>query len=280
MIKKILRFIAFLFVVMAVLILVSFALLPLPGTIPVLMYHFIDTPERAAQEKNVVSRQSFEKQVKFLHRFGYRVLSMQAYEDIRAGRRKSQGREVVLTFDDGNYTVAEQAIPVLKPYEMPVTLFLISAALEDGRNGSMKKETALELAQYPWITMESHSRTHPFLSSLSDDQLKAELSGSKQDLEELLHRPIDYIAYPSGDLDARVLTATQNAGYKLAFTTSAKKLKGLPETGFSITRVKISRTSDCLALYWIKVSGIYEWGRAAIRTLKNITEQDFLLSHK
>ena len=233
------------------------------------MYHFIDTPERAAVEKNVVSRAAFQKQVWFLHRFGYHVLSMEDYAATHSGKRKPQGREVVLTFDDGNYTVADQAIPILKPYEMPVTLFLVSGSLEDGRYGSMKKETILELAQYPWITMASHSRTHPLLSILTEEQIADELTGSKQDLETLLNRPVSYFAYPSGNLDARVLRMAQEAGYKLAFTTAAKQLKGLPETDFSITRVKISRTSDCLALFWFKVSGIYEWSRAALHRLKN-----------
>ncbi|MBP9865628.1 MAG: polysaccharide deacetylase family protein [Candidatus Omnitrophica bacterium] len=269
MTKKILRFVTPLFAAVAVLAAVSFAVLPLPGTIPVLMYHFIDTPERAAEEKNVVSRQSFERQVKFLHRFGYRVLSMEQYEDIRAGRRKPRGREVVLTFDDGNYTVADQAIPILKPYQMPVTLFLVSGSLEEGLYGSMKKETILELARYPWITMASHSRTHPLLSTLNEEQILQELAGSKQELEALLNRPVRYFAYPSGNLDARVLRLAESAGYRLAFTTAAKQLKGLPETDFSITRVKISRTSDYLPLFWIKVSGIYEWGRGLIKSLKN-----------
>jgi len=269
MIKKILRIFTVVFAAAAALVAVCFAVLPLPGTIPVLMYHFIDTPERAAQEKNVVSRESFERQVWFLSYFGYRVLSMQDYEDIRAGRRKAHGREVLLTFDDGNYTVPEQAIPVLKPYEMPVTLFLISEAVKDGRYGSIKEDTVLELAKYPWITMASHSRTHPILSELADEQIRDELEGSKKYFETLLNRPVDYFAYPSGNLDARVLRLAQSVGYKLAFTTSAKKLKGLPETDFSITRVKISRTSDSLPLFWIKVSGIYESARSAIRMLKN-----------
>lgn len=269
--KKILRWCLVFLAAVSLLAGLGFAVLPLPGHIPVLMYHFIDTPERAAQEKNVVSRQSFEKQVKFLHRFGYRVLSMEEYAEIRGGRRKPRGREVVLTFDDGNYTVADQAIPILKPYEMPVTLFLVSGSMQDGRYGSMKKETILELARrYPWITMASHSRTHPLLSTLTEAEITDELAGSKQDLETWLGRPIRYFAYPSGNLDARVVRLAQSAGYQLAFTTAAKQLRGLPETDFSVTRVKISRTSDCLALFWFKVSGIYEWGRAGIQRLKSL----------
>jgi len=269
MIKKIFRFFSILLITAAVLLSAGFIFLPLPGTVPVLMYHFIDTPERAAVEKNVVSRAAFERQVWFLHRFGYHVISMEDYEAVRAGQRKPRGREVVLTFDDGNYTVPEQAIPVLKRYEMPVTLFLVSESVKDGRYGSIKEDKVLELAQYPWITMASHSQTHPLLSELTEAQIQEELEGSKRDLEALLKRPVRYFAYPSGNLDERVVRLAQSAGYKLAFTTAAKQLKGLPETDFSITRVKISRTSDSLPLFWFKVSGIYEWGRSVLQSFKN-----------
>ena len=68
-----------------------FFLFPLPGTIPVLMYHFIDTPERSAVEKNVVSLESFKKQMDFLARFGYRVISLDDYYAIRKGEKKPLG---------------------------------------------------------------------------------------------------------------------------------------------------------------------------------------------
>ncbi len=266
--KKILRFLVFLFLGLAILIAVAVALLPLPGHIPVLMYHFIDTPERAALEKNVVSRASFEKQIRFLNRFGYRVITLETYEEIRAGRRKPLGREVLLTFDDGNYTFADQAFPILKTYRMPVTLFLVSGFIKDGIYGSMKKETLLDLARYPWITLASHSRTHPLLSALNETQIEEEMAGSKKDLETLFNRQVRYLAYPSGDLDERVLRIAEASGYHLAFTTAPKKLKGLPEGDFAITRVKISRTSDWLPLFWVKVSGIYEGGKTLRRSLK------------
>ncbi len=247
----------------------AFIFLPLPGQIPVLMYHFIDTPERAAKEKNVVSRKSFERQVGFLHRFGYHVISLEQYEAIRTGKQKPRGREVVLTFDDGNYSFAQQAFPILKKFEMPVSLFLISGALEEGLYGSMKKETILQLAQYPWITIGSHSRTHPLLSKLTEDQIRVELAGSKKDLETLLNRPIVYFAYPGGNLDDRVARLTEESGYHLAFTTSPKKLKTLDGSRlYGLTRVKVSHTSDWMPLFWIRVSGLTDMGKFLMERIK------------
>ena len=244
------------------------AVLPLPGDIPVLMYHAIDTPERAALEKNVVSRQSFERQMAFLAALRYRVLSMREYEEIIYGKRKPHGREILITFDDGDHSFASQAFPVLKKYRLPVTLFLISAHLENGVYGSMQTEMIRELLKNPWITVQSHSRTHPLLSQVDDAALENELAGAKKELEDLFQAPIRAIAYPSGDMDQRVADAARKYGYTVAFTTSAKKLRGISEGPWSLTRVKISRTSDFLPAFWIKISGVYENVRRLRRSIK------------
>ncbi len=246
----------------------AIAIFPLPGDIPVLMYHMIDTPERAALEKNVVSRQSFERQMGFLAAFKYHVLSMWEYEEIMSGRRQPRGRELLITFDDGNYTFDSNAFPILARHHLPVTLFLISGHLSGGIYGSMPTEVIKRLAEQPWITLASHSRSHPLLSQLTEDQMDSELAGSKSDLESFFNVPIRYLAYPSGDFDGRVMEAVQRAGYALAFTTSAKKLRGLSEGPLSHTRTKISRTADFLPVFWFKVSGLYERGKALLKNAK------------
>lgn len=236
----------------------AFVMLPLPGTIPVLMYHFIDTPERAAEEKNVVSRGSFAFQMKFLQFFGYRVLSLDEYYEIKSGKRQPRRREIVITFDDGNYTFETNAYPILRGYEFPVALFVVSESVKRGFHGSMNAQTLKTMLQTGWITVAGHSKTHPSLPSMADEQIEEELLGSKEDLEEMLGTPIRYVSYPNGDLDERVMARAEKAGYRLGFTTSYKKLKGLEEGPYSITRVKISRTSDNPLVFWSKLSGIYQ----------------------
>ena len=82
--KKIKKIAEFFFIVGAIAFILFWAL-PLPGDIPVLMYHFVGTELDAKMEKNYVSEKGFERQMAFLHRFGYRMISMQDYEAIRKG---------------------------------------------------------------------------------------------------------------------------------------------------------------------------------------------------
>ncbi len=235
-----------------------FYLFPLPGQIPVLMYHFVGSQKDAAEQKNFVSRDSFAWQMAFLKKFGYRPISLEEYYEIKTGRQRPQGREVLITFDDGNYTFGTEALPILRPYRFPVTVFLVSESVKGGLHGSMTEPVIREiLAKDDFVGIGSHSKTHPFLSRLSPEQLEDELLGSRKDLEMMFGRPIRFLAYPSGDLNHAVLTATERAGYDLAFTTSPKKLKGLEEGLFSLTRVKISRSSDLAPAFWFKLSGLY-----------------------
>lgn len=246
---------------MSVLVLLAsiiFFTFPLPGQIPVLMYHFIGSKEAAESYGNVVTENTLIKQMRFLKRFGYHPISIEDYDAIRTGTKKARGKEIVLTFDDGNTSVAEKAMPILNSFHYPVTLFLISENLKTGNYGSMKTADVLTLGKNPLVSLGAHSRSHPFLSQIQDDQVISEIQGSKSDLELMLSRPIRYFAYPYGDFDERSMAAAQNSGYSMAFTTSPKRLKKFVQNSYSIPRVKISENASNPFIFWIKISGIYE----------------------
>ncbi len=265
--KNILKTIAGVLVVLTLAAGAAFFYFPAPGQIPVLMYHFIGDKDTAALEKNHVSSESFRRQMEFLKRFGYRVISIEDYYAIKTGARKPKGREVLITFDDGNYTFASEAMPVLIEYHFPATLFLVSDYVKTGEYGSMKEDQVREILKHDFFSVGSHTKTHPFLSKIPEAQLKDELEGSKKDLEAMFGRPIRFIAYPSGDFTPEVSEAAARAGYEFAFTTSPKKLKGQDPGPYGITRVKISRTSDSPVAFWFKLSGLYESFKA-IRAAK------------
>lgn len=239
--------------------LILFVTLPLPGTIPVLMYHMVGTEQDASELENFISTKSLDRQMHFLKRFGYHVITLDHYDAIQTGQIKPRGREVLITFDDGDFTFGKYAVPVLEKYQFPVAMFLISDFIKTGDYGSMSIETILSLQKkYPWINFQSHTKTHPHLKEISEEQIKIELEDSKKDLEQLLGKSADYFAYPFGELDERSLKAVENAGYKMAFTTSYKRLGGIPETRYSRTRLKMQEHSGNPFIFWGYISGIYQ----------------------
>ena len=67
------------------------------------------------------------------------------------------------------------------------------------------------------MELGSHSLSHFDLRKLSDAELAAELSDSKQAVEAITGRPCRLFAYPYGLYDDRVVEAVGTAGYELAF---------------------------------------------------------------
>lgn len=257
--RTFLKFFISIIIFSAVLLGVAFVVLPLPGDPTILMYHFLGTEEDARNSKNFVSTKSFEAHLKFLKRFGYKVISLEELYEIKTGRKKGSGKEVVITFDDGNYTFYTKAYDILKKYEMHTAVFVVTESMKDSLYGSMSKEQIAELDKKNWINMQSHTKTHPFLAEISPEEVQSELIGAKKSLEKLLYKKVEYIAYPYGNFNEEVKVAAENAGYKLAFTTSHKKLRGLKEDLFSITRTKITRSADHPFVLWFKVSGLYDF---------------------
>ena len=245
-----------------------FAAFPPPGTVPILMYHFIGSREQAAESGNYVERGVFRRQMEFLKRFGYRVISLDDYYRSRTGARRPRGREIMITFDDGHVSFEKEALPILESFRFPVTLFIISGNLQKNDPASMPLETLKKLKEKPWISLQSHTRTHVALSLLTEAKIRGELQGSKKDLETAFGGRIDYLAYPIGDLDARVLKIAESAGYRLAFTTSYKRLKGIPEGPACITRVKINRVADNPIVFWYEVSGLHQRIKGTLYKLK------------
>ncbi|MBN1688205.1 MAG: polysaccharide deacetylase family protein [Candidatus Omnitrophica bacterium] len=253
----------------------AFLYLPMPGHIPVLMYHFLGSEQDAAQSKNVLSTKSFERQMNFLKNMGYRVISLDELYEIKNGLRKPRGREIAITFDDGNYTFETLAAPILQKFQFPVAVFIISDNIRHKQHGSMTQEAIQRLMNYPWVTFGSHSQNHPFLTEVDKEKLQEEIMGSKEVLEEMFDVPFYYFSYPYGVFDLRSMDMVKQAGYRLAFTTSFKKLHGIKENPFALTRVKITRSSDNLFAYWFKTSGLYQGFKAfRSRFIKSQEESD------
>ena len=72
------------------------------------------------------------------------------------------------------------------------------------------------------IAFGSHTKTHPILSMLKNEDLEEEVAGSKKIIESHLDTSIETFAYPNGrrgDFDERTKNILVQNGYKCAVTT-------------------------------------------------------------
>lgn len=112
---------------------------------------------------------------------------------------------VSLTFDDGWKSQAVNALPLLCTYHMTATFYITSLYVEHGFSDYMNPSMVSHLAE-TGMEIGDHTVSHPHLPDLSPPQAKAEISDSKDYLEQF--GPILDFASPYGevnDLDIRLI---------------------------------------------------------------------------
>lgn len=196
----------------------------------VLMYHRVGEARNAWEARYAISPLRFEHHMRSLQAAGFRAVSAGALVGWLEGGPALPERSFVLTFDDGFRGVREHALPVLQRLGWPFTVFLVSGLIggqdvwtqganPDGITYPLLGADEIADMQRAGVAFQSHTRHHASLPKLDDEQLSAELAGSRADLQAMLGAPVDLLAYPFGHLDERVIGAAKQAGYRAAFST-------------------------------------------------------------
>lgn len=92
---------------------------------------------------------------------------------------------------------------------------------------SMTQEELHRLAQSRLVDVGAHSVNHGALASLPTGLQRAEIAGSKRNLETLLDREVDAFAYPHGgrsDYSRLTVSLVRKAGFRLACGVGSKAI--------------------------------------------------------
>ena len=189
--------------------------------VPVIMYHDVIAARGPSSVWFDTTAAEFEAQLQTLKDRGAVPISLdQLYEHLTKGKLVPS-RAIVLTFDDNYQGYYDNAIPILRKFGYPSAMFVHTKYVGDksGSHPKMGWDTLKELVKDPLVTIGSHTVTHPAdIRQVSPDDQRHELVDSKSTLEKELGRGIDYLAYPDGMNDPTVQAATNDAGYKMAFS--------------------------------------------------------------
>ena len=203
--------------------------------VPILMYHVIAEPiPNAPYPELYVKPADFAAEVKWLAAQGYHAVTLRRVYDFWNGKRVLPSKPIVLSFDDGYRSDFTVALPTLRAQKWPGGLNLEVANLTPvwgTRPGMVKK-----LIAAGW-EVDSHTLTHPDLTTLDPARLKQEVAGSRAEIRKRFGVPVDFFCYPSGRVDDAVIAAVKAAGYLGATTTN----EGLaaPKDMFTLNRVRV-----------------------------------------
>jgi len=222
----------------------------------IMMYHSvgdIGTSLDGYGDKLNVSRESFDRHMKFLKIFRYKVIPLTEFiERIKNGDKIPQGT-VTITFDDGVKNNFEEAYPVLKKYNFPATIFIPTDFI--GKDKFLDWDEIITM-QNDNISIGSHSRTHAWLPALTDDEIRKELRDSKKILEKNIGTKITLLSYPLGGFDDRVKRIAREEGYIGAVATNPGE-KSSPKDPYALKRIRISETANNPITFLVETSGYY-----------------------
>lgn len=132
--------------------------------------------------------------------------------------KKHHNKIAVITFDDSNSDVFENAYPFLQEMHIPFTVFIANRLI--GVDGMINEKQIRVYAKDPLVTIGFHTHSHSFLS-ISKNK-KWEIDKSRIILEEIIGQPINVFAYPYGKLypvGLKAIKIAKKAGYSMAFGT-------------------------------------------------------------
>jgi len=195
-----------------------------------------------------------------------------SFEELVARPRPNGGPHVAITFDDGYADNREHALPVLAARGMTATFFVTAGFLE--RDEAVMAHLAAvwrtQLRPLSWsdvaelraagMAVGSHTWSHRRLSGLPAPEAEADLSRSREVIEQRLGEPVRAVAYPWGKLgrhvDGATFAAARRAGFALGGISLPRAVRASDDP-LRIPRMGVgAEPVDRLAA---KVTGAIDW---------------------
>ena len=222
--------------------------------VPILMYHHIGD-YKGPKPKDAylyTPADTFREETGWLASHGYHTITL---PELFSGYIPAN--PIVLTFDDGYQDNYDNAYKILREKGQKGTFFVISGFV----GGGYLSNTEVKEMSNGGMDIESHTVSHPELAKLSPASLTEQLMKSKQVLEDLTGKKVDFLAYPFGNYNDSIKNATKAAGYKAAVTVSPlsknESMYELPRIE-AIPRDRGNSLGNKIAGY-IKANGGFAW---------------------
>ena len=201
-------------------------------TVPILCYHRFGHGAGGGEgrasnaSKMMVSAANFAAQLDWLARNGYHVIPLAQLVGFMEGRQPLPMRSVVLTIDDGYESVQRLALPLLRQYGFPATVFVYTDFI--GAADALSWAQLQDLVASGLIDVQAHSKTHRNLIDRdvgdSDERyrqmLDTETRAPREAIERRLPVQVLHYAFPYGDANQTLLDVLTRQRYQLGLTVN------------------------------------------------------------
>ena len=209
----------------------------------------------------------FERQMQLLKDMGYHAVTLDELHEWQTGRRELPGKPIVITFDDGDQSVYDLALPILARYGFRATLFVVTARVGTQWNGIDCLDWAhlRELEESGVFRIESHTddlhykveagdRTEPVFIAASEHgadldgsrdwehKVREDLARSRAAIERNTGRSPRFLAWPYGAANANLNRIAAEEGFTRTCSLRAKRnVRVFPTAGNTPPSAEISR---------------------------------------
>jgi hypothetical protein len=192
-----------------------------PGTVVmVIMFHGI-TQEKAERVHDI-SKQDFRQMMDDLKEQGFEAINATQLADFLDHNAKIPPRSVVLIVDDRHRAESfnEHFRPYYEKWGWQVVNGWINAY---GAEDAFLQEN-VALANEGWVDYQSHGFIHNenMTDNSTDEFLRQELEGSKENLQTHFNKTPIAIIWPGGNFGIRPVQAARDYGYRIGFTINPR----------------------------------------------------------
>jgi peptidoglycan/xylan/chitin deacetylase (PgdA/CDA1 family) len=174
---------------------------------PILLYHHVADIDY--QNRYYVSVSDFRAQMEALRSWGYTSITVTDLVNVLIKGGEFPNRPVVITFDDGNLDVYQNAFPILHEMGFVATTYIVANRLQ--ASNFVDVEQLQEMADDGW-EIGCHSMSHADLT-IDHSMANYEMAQSRSNLEEATGEPVNTFAYPYGKTDEFITDRVSKYGY-------------------------------------------------------------------
>ena len=226
--------------------------------IPVLIYHCFRTPIPEEQDiyKLFSSEENFEENVTTMLDDGYTFITFEELYKYDKGEIGLPEKVAIISIDDGQVGCYTDAFPVVKKYNVPVTIFIVNTLV--GTEDYFSWEEAKEMYDTGLVKIHCHGYKHSAYDKESKETVISDYTKSHQEIEEHMGEKIQkMMAYPAGKSNANTVKWLKEIGFEIQVQTrygTVENTKTLDLT--NIGRIRAERATGKQLLNTINAAKI------------------------
>lgn len=235
---------------------------PDKATIRILMYHYIREESRdpvwSVVANNSISPALFEQHSNFIKdtidRGETTLMFMSELERAIEKWCFPNNDITILSFDDWRRDNYGKMLPILRKYNLKATLWVIYDKISqiERIDPFMNLSEARQMLQSGIIEFQSHSYSHPDLTTLNYAEQYKEICTSKPEIEQLFGININTFIYPMWKSNLSANNLVRDCGYTFGLSTrhGTVTVNEIMNDPRRLQRIRISKWTDLNEIFW------------------------------